>query len=648
MSSAPMCPIDKSLNDSLSTLLQSFCQQVYEYRRGGSASGKPQSSSNAPGSVADHQKKLDEECDILELVRDFVLRATPACTAERVAALRNRRNELSPIYRLPTELLALAFEFAVCDEATPVPSRSRQRPVVVDLSHVSQRWRHVSVSTPKLWTNICDSAQPFLDLFIARSKTASLTVTYTSGSFTGIAPDGSMYSIAAITHFDAVNAAGFLPLLAPHIDRCRSLTLQELRPGGFERFLLAPAPRLEVFHAELNNDCAMELDTFISLHTFFGGQTPLLRDLLLQGVYQPLTSPIYRNLTRLRLSYVHYQFFSIHHMLAALANCPSMEELALSRVAFSHMIDQSASLSETHIHLSHLRRLELGHLETPIMHDIFTFVSFPPFLQLNVTLFGDGKDIRSIFPLPVDFHALPSIAFTRHLKLEILGSTLWRIQGRAHDLSDTSFNLMNDSTGAPVEDIFSAVERDLPILSEIESLALKGILDSSLSVPSFVRFLRRVPTITSLTLESCSPSFVNTLVERSYSLCPLLTELVIKAADVTNASLMDVVASRTTAPNYPASATSPTDLPTPTSASFAAEITLLRKLEISQCRFITEPTVRALKRLSVDVIWDPTPIPRRPTISELTRIVASAPPILLGDRDPLEADLDLSYHDFHF
>ncbi|KAH7928234.1 hypothetical protein BV22DRAFT_1059259 [Leucogyrophana mollusca] len=67
----------------------------------------------------------------------------------RVAHITNQN---APISRLPSDILAIIFE--EMRRVVPSSTRFQRVPVEVQLSHVSSRWREVTLSTPSLWSSI--------------------------------------------------------------------------------------------------------------------------------------------------------------------------------------------------------------------------------------------------------------------------------------------------------------------------------------------------------------------------------------------------------------------------------------------------------------------------------------------------------------
>ena len=91
---------------------------------------------------------------------------------ESIRALKSRRNELSPISRLPAEMLCNIFSFIKDD----IFSSSRSPKFWTSFSQVSQHWRSTALSAPGLWTNIPLSYPRWAQEMLIRSKMAKLTI----------------------------------------------------------------------------------------------------------------------------------------------------------------------------------------------------------------------------------------------------------------------------------------------------------------------------------------------------------------------------------------------------------------------------------------------------------------------------------------
>ena len=100
------------------------------------------------GDVSSKQREQDQ------IDEEIIARYLPVC------ALRTKRNALSPISRLPDELLATIFifnarqhvisEWAKVDTFRTPP----QVPLWVRVSYVCCRWRMVALGCPTLWTYV--------------------------------------------------------------------------------------------------------------------------------------------------------------------------------------------------------------------------------------------------------------------------------------------------------------------------------------------------------------------------------------------------------------------------------------------------------------------------------------------------------------
>ncbi|KAL1940558.1 hypothetical protein VTO73DRAFT_7993 [Trametes versicolor] len=99
--------------------------------------------------------------------------------------LRSRINALSPLDRLPPEILLHIFEHLACcsyyDDVTPLdywdrlktPVRTRQLFVI---THVCRRWREVSLNVAGLWKRANDFKPDRIDTFLERSRDAAISL----------------------------------------------------------------------------------------------------------------------------------------------------------------------------------------------------------------------------------------------------------------------------------------------------------------------------------------------------------------------------------------------------------------------------------------------------------------------------------------
>ncbi|KAF6764595.1 hypothetical protein DFP72DRAFT_744597, partial [Ephemerocybe angulata] len=95
----------------------------------------------AMSSASKLQQDLD--CEIARLEQDLIV-------------LKRRRNALSPVSQLPSEILSKIFYFGLhflqADEKTRteiLPEDTR-----LSISHVDHHWRTVALESPELWSEI--------------------------------------------------------------------------------------------------------------------------------------------------------------------------------------------------------------------------------------------------------------------------------------------------------------------------------------------------------------------------------------------------------------------------------------------------------------------------------------------------------------
>jgi F-box-like len=95
---------------------------------------------------------------------------------ESIRALKSRRNELSPISRLPTEILCSIF-FSLIEGSIFYSSLNPN--LWINFSQVSQHWRSTALSAPELWTQIpYNFPHRWVQERLIRSKMAKLTIGY--------------------------------------------------------------------------------------------------------------------------------------------------------------------------------------------------------------------------------------------------------------------------------------------------------------------------------------------------------------------------------------------------------------------------------------------------------------------------------------
>ncbi|KAH7909733.1 hypothetical protein BJ138DRAFT_1102431 [Hygrophoropsis aurantiaca] len=234
--------------------------------------------------------------------------------ARKCVLARNMKNSLTPVNRLPNEILLMCFGQAVQDWMDKNDGAD-ERAVVVwaiyawrvtedddfnlpctpvfAISHVSHHWRQLAINTPSLWTNliITPKFERHLDIFwdfLHRAKGMPIAANFRSFAFSAILPSSAdvllMEAIMPLIRVQQINALTFLssvPILSflcsqmieqttksptspPSIafSRLTSLSIFGLRNSGLRnsagltlnhlRCLLSTAPQLKTL--ELQHD----------------------------------------------------------------------------------------------------------------------------------------------------------------------------------------------------------------------------------------------------------------------------------------------------------------------------------------------------------------------------------------------------------
>lgn len=105
------------------------------------------------------QQQIDQEIDTL---------------AGSIRALKTRRNALSPISRLPPEMLSKIFTTIALDSIHQSIYSAGHADWIKSTSHVCQHWRDVALGCPNLWTGILFDQSKWVGEMLKRSKKAPL------------------------------------------------------------------------------------------------------------------------------------------------------------------------------------------------------------------------------------------------------------------------------------------------------------------------------------------------------------------------------------------------------------------------------------------------------------------------------------------
>lgn len=252
-----------------------------------------------PGALSAHLKIRDLE---------------PPSDADGDFILRENANLSSPIYSLPNEVL----EVILCYVRPSVPHSLPDWPMT--LSHVTRRWRHLSLHTPNLWTDLritFSIDDEYLSNYVNRSSNRLLDVLVDLSAETG--------------QLDEVGRS--LEIIMSQFFRTRTLMIDARQADSLDVILhhlyRTNAPMLEALHVRLSDQLA---DSPITLPVSSAGYwegAPVLTSLALLGIGVGSCNPPLTILTHLHLgsTYPKRDYDELHSVLTS---TKSLERLHLA------------------------------------------------------------------------------------------------------------------------------------------------------------------------------------------------------------------------------------------------------------------------------------------------------------------------------
>ncbi|KAF7790732.1 hypothetical protein EIP86_001688 [Pleurotus ostreatoroseus] len=90
--------------------------------------------------------------------------------------LRSQLNATALIAHLPADILSLVFEAYRAELWKQYKSQSKEPHQWLGILHVCRSWRHIALSTPRLWTKIVPTSAEYVDFAISHSGRLPLTV----------------------------------------------------------------------------------------------------------------------------------------------------------------------------------------------------------------------------------------------------------------------------------------------------------------------------------------------------------------------------------------------------------------------------------------------------------------------------------------
>ena len=242
--------------------------------------------------------------DSLDEMRSIIDRNI-ARLEESIRALKSRRNELSPISRIPVEILCNIFKFSLTESTTRRPESW------TNFSQVSQQWRTSALRAPELWTNIPLNYPRWAREMLIRSKMAKLTIR--SGPSQEISDSKTIETVRSCLY---------------EMNRVEEIKLNTI-----------PGPLLDEIFRDLPNKSAPQLHslcicffprgTAFSIPEDFLCDTERLQSVELTNCKISWDSQLLTGLTRLVLQVYLKADSSILQVLQALQRMPALTELRL-------------------------------------------------------------------------------------------------------------------------------------------------------------------------------------------------------------------------------------------------------------------------------------------------------------------------------
>ena len=281
----------------------------------------------------DSSKHLVQQA-LAQIDEEISARYLPVC------ALRTKRNALSPISRLPDELLATVFifyarQYHISKWAKVETLRFRtpppQVPLWVGVSYVCRRWRIVALGCPTLWTYVFFVSRAWMTVLLQRSQMAPLRVRI------DLAMPPYEIHLQTTESRRTLDSLAMLEMLFEHLPRMEEFRIRGLSAGVVRKIipkLIVPAPLLQSLQitvlssrhslASLDNPPPM-------LPVVFSRSTPKLRSLHLSRVDIAWNSLTLTGMTSLRLSSVP-RLRTMQELSPILSQNPHLTDLELEDV----------------------------------------------------------------------------------------------------------------------------------------------------------------------------------------------------------------------------------------------------------------------------------------------------------------------------
>lgn len=305
-------------------------------------------------------------------------------TSRVLAQVRFARNTLSPVHTLPSETLAIIFQYVLDGYFGPSGAPREDFYKWTAVTRVCRYWRESALSFATLWSTVPMGNLPGALISIERSRSALLDIYVPSYRPLNDVWDeirGHMPRVrklaAKVYHLDTFNTPFGFPIFAPNLQT------------------------LDVHKIGTQNH---------PLPLFFNEATPNLTSVRLSGISN-LTSNNFTGLKQLSFENVH-QALPIDHLLDILEANPTLEYLELWKA------EPTAEPTPRHITLPHLRQLKFS---SGSPRPLLETISLPSTCRMELTSITLDSLDRSIFrhALPSESPSLPNIKDVKKLTINV-------------------------------------------------------------------------------------------------------------------------------------------------------------------------------------------------------------------------------------
>ncbi|TFK66244.1 hypothetical protein BDN72DRAFT_844587 [Pluteus cervinus] len=388
--------------------------------------------------IAQERERIDEEIQQLQ---------------DRIYLLRTARNNLTPISRIPPEILIRIFTHV---QGAWVGRRDFPSHFMrwIGVAHVWTQWRGVALGCASLWTTIPLRNEAYVRAALERSKSMPLSIGDVSRDHLGL-------TLEFLRDLSRVKYLRISPVEASSWGDAQGLILTQ------------PAPILESFSTEMG--CGFPRNLPDSL---FNGSAPELRRLSLVNCsfnYRDLAFP---KLTALHIETPHHRIRP-HDLVNVLREMHHLEEVMLTN-AFQGMDSQPLRGIPTY-RIPRLRYLHIEDDRFGASEVFFSYISLPIGARVHFGSFGSSETGEHSFPI-----SLQSIIQASHLHQSGIRKMsfdcrdsfrfkLWSSKSKMDEpLISIHFRGQLDYSKRS-EEWFRACQH-LP-LQFVESLSVKGIID---------------------------------------------------------------------------------------------------------------------------------------------------------------------------